>query len=229
MWVRRLATQLTTSVARARAVTGVYSLRTQCTHTQGQTQGHTQTPYRADRMNTSSLSSLVEHVKHKTPQWSAAIANDPQYTPFPAEYRLTPPYTVDTFIGRTLQRDTGIKWWIGFKRNECKENLIEIKVLMEVGSGVNGHTNIAHGGFVCTIIDEVMGIANVQQHGEPTLTAYLNVTFKKPTPTPGILMIRCWITKAEGRKRFTFASLEDGSGNVFATAEALFLVIKAAL
>ena len=146
--------------------------------------------------------------------------------------------------------------------------LSQIKTIMELGSGLNGHSNIAHGGFVSTILDETMGVVNVKLNGRHTFTAYLNVTFKKPTPTPGIVMCRAWISKvgmiyihiiktdrkkkmktisnntsssfflllffffllsSDGRKRFTCASLEDGSGTVFATAEALFLSFKAAL
>jgi thioesterase superfamily protein 4 len=100
---------------------------------------------------------------------------------------------------------------------------------MELGNGVNGHANMAHGGFVSTILDETMGIANVQLNYKPTFTAYLNITFKSPTRTPSVVVCRAWIAREEGRKRFTYASLEDGEGNVLATAEALFLIIKSAL
>eukprot|EP00026_Physarum_polycephalum_P018962 Phypoly_transcript_20764.p1 GENE.Phypoly_transcript_20764~~Phypoly_transcript_20764.p1 ORF type:complete len:158 (+),score=20.27 Phypoly_transcript_20764:196-669(+) len=157
------------------------------------------------------------------------MARDPQYTPFNLDYRVAPPYIEDMFIGRTLRTDSTIKWWLGFKKKECTVNLCEIFVLMEVGNGVNGHINLAHGGFVSTILDEISGVVNVQLAGKPTFTAYLNVTFKTPTPAPGVVMCRAWITKEEGRKRYTFASLEDGRGNVYATSEALFLVLKSAL
>jgi thioesterase superfamily protein 4 len=102
-------------------------------------------------------------------------------------------------------------------------------VVMELGDGVNGHVNLAHGGFVCTILDEISGVVNHQWDGKPTFTAYLNVTFKTPTPAPGVVLCRAWITKEDGRKRYTYASLEDGRGNVYATAESLFLVLKSAL
>jgi hypothetical protein len=34
----------------------------------------------------------------------------------------------------------------------------EVRTIMELGSGLNGHPNIAHGGFVATMLDEVLGV-----------------------------------------------------------------------
>ena len=34
----------------------------------------------------------------------------------------------------------------------------EVRTLMDLGNGVNGHPDICHGGFVATVLDEVIGI-----------------------------------------------------------------------
>eukprot|EP00026_Physarum_polycephalum_P018975 Phypoly_transcript_20785.p1 GENE.Phypoly_transcript_20785~~Phypoly_transcript_20785.p1 ORF type:complete len:181 (+),score=23.42 Phypoly_transcript_20785:64-606(+) len=180
-------------------------------------------------MHTKAISQVLDNIKSNTPEWCVELAQNNQYIPFSLEDRLSPPYFKDIFPGRTLRTDSTIKWWLGFRKKECSENLIEVSVLMEIGDGVTGPPNHAHGGFVSTILDEVSGVMNLQLDGKPFFTVYLNVTFKSPTPAPGIWLCRAWITKQEGRKRFTYASLEDGRGKVYATSEALFLVLKSAM
>lgn len=34
----------------------------------------------------------------------------------------------------------------------------EVRTIAELGDGVNGHPRVAHGGFVATLLDEVMGV-----------------------------------------------------------------------
>eukprot|EP00026_Physarum_polycephalum_P014708 Phypoly_transcript_15255.p1 GENE.Phypoly_transcript_15255~~Phypoly_transcript_15255.p1 ORF type:complete len:236 (-),score=34.57 Phypoly_transcript_15255:169-876(-) len=102
----------------------------------------------------------------------------------------------------------------------------ELRMLMHLGSGVNGHAHIAHGGFVVVLLDEAMGMVNTLLKNEPVLSANLNTNFKVPLATPTVVLVRAWITKAEGRKRWTSGTVEDGSGLVYATADGLFLEFK---
>lgn len=102
--------------------------------------------------------------------------------------------------------------------------------MVKVEGGLNGHVDTVHGGFTCTILDEVMGLVNDYYKPKCKIfTAFLNVTFKKPIPTPGILLIKTWIERVEERKRFTRGRIEDGEGNVYAEAEGLFIEVKASL
>lgn len=82
-----------------------------------------------------------------------------------------------------------------------------------------------HGGMVATLLDEAMGSVA----GISTFTAFLNITYKKPVPTPGVMMCRARVTRREGRKFFMQGSIEDGMGTVYATAESLFVEIMAKL
>ena len=101
-------------------------------------------------------------------------------------------------------------------------------MVLKLGSGVNGHVDICHGGFVSLLLDEVIGTAaeNVRQPDKSTMTAYLKVDYKKPVPTPGLVLCRAWIETTEGRKMFGRGTVEDGEGTVMATGEALFVVIE---
>ena len=57
------------------------------------------------------------------------------------------------------------------------------------------------------------------------MTAYLRVDYKKPVPTPTVVLCRAWVERTEGRKMFTVGTIEDGEGGVYAKGEALFIVI----
>ncbi|PBP17650.1 hypothetical protein BUE80_DR011551 [Diplocarpon rosae] len=44
------------------------------------------------------------------------------------------------------------------------------------------------------------------------MTAYLNVTYRKPVSTPGAVLVRAWVERVEGRKIFGRGVIEDGDG-----------------
>ena len=81
-----------------------------------------------------------------------------------------------------------------------------------------GWDGIAHGGIVCTILDEVMAWALV---GEDNwgLTARLNVTFKRPVLVGQDLRAEGWITRSRRRVVDTAGRLDDtATGQTLATA-----------
>jgi len=50
--------------------------------------------------------------------------------------------------------------------------------LLSIGSGVNGHVDTCHGGFVSLLLDEALGLAadNSRPVDKITMTAYLHVS-----------------------------------------------------
>ena len=54
-------------------------------------------------------------------------------------------------------------------------------------------------------------------------TVALNITYKRPMSTPGTVMVRSRIVKAEGRKIWVYGVVESGTGEVHATAEGMWL------
>lgn len=139
--------------------------------------------------------------------------------------------TGGTFCGVTLQTpDTISAWQLFYQASSTSPdsqpaNIISI---MKLGSGVNGHNDTCHGGFLSVLLDEVIGYAGQFERpkGKTTMTAYLNTQYKRPIWTPGIVLCRAWIDRKEGRKLFGRGTIEDGEGNVMATGEALFLVVE---
>jgi acyl-coenzyme A thioesterase PaaI-like protein len=86
-----------------------------------------------------------------------------------------------------------------------------------------GWDGIAHGGILCTILDEVMAWALV---GEDNwgLTARLNVDFKRPIEVGQGLRADGWITRSRRRIVDTAAEIRDAvSGSVLVTATGVYV------
>lgn len=86
-----------------------------------------------------------------------------------------------------------------------------------------GWEGIAHGGILCTILDEVMAWALVD-HDIWGLTARMQVDFKRPVPIG--LPIRAEGRVVEARRRLVTAAgviLDPASATVLATAQATYV------
>lgn len=88
-----------------------------------------------------------------------------------------------------------------------------------------GWEAVAHGGIVCTILDEVMAWAVIGQ-GTWGVTARLAVTFKRPIPTGAriraegrVVQLGRRAVRAEGRV------LDPATGLVMATGESTFVAL----
>ncbi|RDW94384.1 hypothetical protein BP5796_00147 [Coleophoma crateriformis] len=172
-----------------------------------------------------------------TQPWALALFDDPTLRAFKTLSRLSPG---STFIGETLSTPETIRAWQSFYRMPSappldpntprtqKPNTGELFYLLSLGTGVNGHNNTAHGGFVAVVLDEVIG-AGCTHHcprGMTTMTAYMKVDYRKPMMTPTHVLARAWIEdKSAGRKIYGRGVIEDGQGNILAEGEALFLMI----
>ncbi|KAL6706613.1 hypothetical protein ACN47E_005369 [Coniothyrium glycines] len=178
--------------------------------------------------------------------WAAALINDPQWTPTGTSSRKPKASHEDSFFAETLATDRTMRAVLTLRPKEAKnDDLVywEVKTLVEVGDGINGYPRIAHGGFVATLLDEVCGILivlNVEAKAKRMrelgqakdaaamnyFTAYLNITYRRPVPTPGVLLCTARIERREGRKVFVYSTVEDGKGTVYTTGEGMFLATR---
>ncbi|RDL42188.1 uncharacterized protein BP5553_02167 [Venustampulla echinocandica] len=141
-----------------------------------------------------------------------------------------PPSTHNTFIGKTLSTDDTIIASQSF-RNRPQPGTnehFEVVTVLSIGSGVNGHSDVCHGGFVSVLLDEALGAAAEQEHppDKSAMTAYLNVNYKKPVMTPSNVLCRGIVKKTDGRKMWLEGLIEDDKGVILASAEALFIIIE---
>lgn len=94
---------------------------------------------------------------------------------------------------------------------------------LELEARFEGWAGIAHGGILCTILDEVMAWALV---GEDNwgLTARLSVDFKRPVPTAHPIRAEGHVVSHRRRLVNTEASLVDRrTGDVLATATGTYV------
>ncbi|PMD48789.1 hypothetical protein L207DRAFT_413875 [Hyaloscypha variabilis F] len=163
--------------------------------------------------------------------WAIKLFEDPTLRPFLSRSRVRPETsssTRETFMSQTLHTTDTISAWQSFYRAPSNSKSCEIVFLLKLGSGLNGHHDLAHGGFVSAVLDDVIGTAvDVQRPKEKsTLTAYLKVDYRKPVKTPGVLLARAWLEKTEGKKMWGRGTIEDGDGTVLADGDALFIVVE---
>lgn len=72
------------------------------------------------------------------------------------------------------------------------------------------------------VLDQVLG-SIPPLRGRPGMTAYLNLTYRRPTPL-GPLTAKAWVTETTDRKTFVEGSLHDADGRVTVEAQALFVL-----
>jgi thioesterase superfamily protein 4 len=162
--------------------------------------------------------------------WAVKLFEDPTLRPFVNRAQIPPksPSTQETFISQTLATPNTISAWQSFFKPPTSSKPFEIIFLLKLGSGLNGHHNLAHGGFLSVTLDGVIGTA--ADIGRPedksTMTAYLKADYRKPVKTPGVLLARAWLEKQEGRKMWGRGTIEDGEGNVLVDGEALFILVE---
>lgn len=93
--------------------------------------------------------------------WCAALINDPAWTPTRTASRVPKPTSEDSFFAETLGTPRTIRSCLTLRPKEKAEGDMafrEVRTIMELGDGLNGHPRICHGGFVATMLDEVLGV-----------------------------------------------------------------------
>nr|MDK2851439.1 hypothetical protein [Candidatus Cloacimonadota bacterium] len=85
-----------------------------------------------------------------------------------------------------------------------------------------GYAQIAHGGILSSLLDEVMAKAVIHS-GKVAFTAKLTISFRRPLAIGKEVQLRGWIESAKSRTIHTRAELMDLDG-IYAEAEGIFVV-----
>jgi len=88
-----------------------------------------------------------------------------------------------------------------------------------------GWDAVAHGGIVCTILDEVMAWSVIGR-GTWGVTARLNIAFRRPIATGRPIRAEGWVVELNRRASRTAGHVLDGeTREVLATAEGTFMAL----
>lgn len=133
----------------------------------------------------------------------------------------------NTMFIETLYTPTAIRAQINFKRASKEPDAIfgyEYCYLLSLGTGLDGKTGRAHGGFNALVLDHVTGtVASQIGNSFAPATATMTVDYKAPIDTPQVILCRGWAIEKTGRKSWVRGVLEDGTGRLLASGKALFI------
>jgi len=93
---------------------------------------------------------------------------------------------------------------------------------LDVPSWFTGWKSMTHGGFLATVLDEIMAHACVGM-AQRAVTAEMTVRYQKAVQTGSRLMARGKVEEARGRVLSTHGWLYDAEGSIVAEATARFL------
>lgn len=178
------------------------------------------------------ISPDVEAHLRKTP-WCIPILDPSNFIPILFHHRNPPPEFAGryTFFSETLNTPRTIPVWESFYRPaRAPDDYGETVAIIELSVGLDGHPQRAQGGVAATILDEVAGIIGYMHKtaGKPIVTAYMNTSYRKSIPTPGMILAKAHLDgmRSVERKIFVKASLEDGNGVVYTEVEVLFIEVE---
>ncbi|KAF2280208.1 uncharacterized protein EI97DRAFT_369285 [Westerdykella ornata] len=186
----------------------------------------------------------TEHLR-QTP-WCRALIDDEEWVPTMTWSRVKKVRnTEDTFFAETLGTERTIRRCLTLRprrenAGDDEPAFKEVRTIMELGGGLNGHPDVAHGGFVATMLDEVMGVLiqlnlerkvkrlRERERGHPGLscfTAYLNTNYKKPVPTPTTVLCTAKFERQERNKIYVSGSISDGKGTIYTLGDGMFVEV----
>ncbi|KAI5847583.1 HotDog domain-containing protein [Tricharina praecox] len=161
------------------------------------------------------------HPDFASTPWAHALLTLPTTVPITNSIILEPKHTLgreDSLTAVTLQTPSTFRALSLFRILPCDDACL----LISLGDGMNGHEGILHGGMVATILD----IAVAASVDTLAVTAYINVAFRRPVPTPSVVLCKTKLVRKERRKLFINATLEDGIGGVYSMAESLLIEMR---
>ncbi|OAA47970.1 NACHT and WD40 domain protein [Cordyceps fumosorosea ARSEF 2679] len=190
---------------------------------------------RTPKITTAPISAAAqsEFGARTSPLWCRQLLADRSLQPVSSAWRsrnraLT---NEDSFLASTLNTPDTIRAWHALYRalppDDDEDRLAgELLCLFALGSGVNGHPDVAHGGVTAAILDAATGsVAELfSTEGDSAFTLELTVRYRRPLATPGVYVCRSWVRRrTEGRKAWLRAVVEDGNGTVYAEGDAFWL------
>ena len=102
------------------------------------------------------------------------------------------------------------------------DRLISRKILTRE---YQGYENIAHGGIVMTMLDEMMSKFIQKKYNEQALTGKLEIRYRHPTPIGNELKLSAWVNSQMMNIITMKSKVETAEGLVTAEATAKFAVV----
>lgn len=172
-----------------------------------------------------------------------------QPVPFTPHYEKND--TSDTFFNQTLNTAGTIPHALALIRRDILELNPRLQeresdsapplepdfvLLVKIDTCLNGFQGTVHGGLLASLLDESLGccvealsscldLVHQRHPGERTrlYTANLNISYRAPVTSPGVVTIRTWLKRREGRKWFLEGTLSGDDGRVRTEVKGLWI------
>lgn len=174
-----------------------------------------------------------------TQPWSREWLVNNHYSAISITSRAKKTSGQDDFFAKTLQTASTIPYWLYLVHNAFLSNsartdipgreLPDIILFVKLEQGINGFRDTAHGGVLCGLLDEVQSTCVEFYRRIPSpatdilYTARLSVEFRRPVRTPSVVMVRAWLSGAEGRKWHVNGEIVDSTGQILAESSSLWI------
>ncbi|KAH7140243.1 HotDog domain-containing protein [Dactylonectria estremocensis] len=170
--------------------------------------------------------------------WCAKLLNDPNILFIHNHENLSDSGKIRGLFAENVSSiKDGVKAQLAFYprhsqyKGRSQARFPELSVMLDLGSGVSGWPGLGHGGFISHLFDIVAGqlaACNVEMlpgNVLPfTVTAKLEVNYRKPVLIDRVLILKTVVQEMEGRKMKIGLELVDESGAVLCDGMALFLL-----
>lgn len=98
----------------------------------------------------------------------------------------------------------------GIQSLEFRDEVLHAVAVCRDGEGGR---NVAHGGWIASVFDEVVGLLP-DAYGHSTVTAEMTITYLRPVPIKRELFVRSWRNTRDGRKWYLEGSMVLASSGV---------------
>jgi acyl-coenzyme A thioesterase THEM4 len=199
-------------------------------------------------MDSSISESLLPNLEFfRSIPWCQKVISEEGWTAVPTRCRTPKSSTEDSLFAETLQTPDTIPQHLSLVlapaiplpesyTPSTALPIPAIRTLWCLGIGLNGFPGIAHGGLLSALLDEQMGMlltvnseyASARASPDITeMTVYMNVRYRAPVNTPGVILVDARVEKREGRKTWLRSTIIDAKGVECASAESLFVDVPA--
>ena len=175
--------------------------------------------------------------------WSRTWLQDARYIAVTMITRIPKATRAEEYFAKTLSTTSTIPRWLDLvNRAILAPDAIErylsgpdepdVVLFVSLEHGVNGFRDTTHGGVLCALLDEVQStcveLRRRTQSSDPVTlyTANLNVSFRRPVPTPGLAMVKAWFEGKQGRKWRARGVIMDAEGRICAEASSLWIAAR---
>ncbi|OTA67749.1 Thioesterase/thiol ester dehydrase-isomerase [Hypoxylon sp. EC38] len=159
----------------------------------------------------------------------------------------------DTFFNYLLDSERAIPHLIGVYEDPFRHPtatfphlpviITSASLILELRDGLHGFNGTVHGGLTCALMDEAMGSLLYQNHilnrqaradgfippnskrFTPAVTASMNVKYRRPIPTPQIVVVTASLDRIEGRKMYMHVVVKDRKDRECASCDGMFISI----